>query len=528
MTHTLIPRSSACSAKVVASLDFEKYWSCDIINSYVKSGFTVAAQCPAALAVDVTTGVSRVLGLYVENTVADTVTSLTACAVNSIYLTIDRDCCCRPSGWSYSKNTTGVVPTDSMLMSTATTNCATVTAVCNTIRQSRPINLGIAGDQVYPINTTIGCYVQPCTAVATSESVTLELCDPLTGNCNWNECNIGCDISYSACCDRYDFNAAGAGENEDWVFHDVGELHDRMIAKGKFRFSTITACQTQNTRIVVLLSTVNTDFDCTTGDWVGFTITATACGQSSNASVSNDGTYNTGATISNFCCFPSATCTDYFWKIDWDSIANCLTVSYYTAACCACLIESQSVCTGEATLAGGVRYLMLGTRTSATNANTLAGFHDDIRIETPCFPAINAVDCCCTSKWKSTCENNPAIYMDTGAVKELPSIALNICKTDTTETEIKIRTSTDTCFTDCETIRIINVSDFTDDTDRFITLPRTLDDRRYIQILGTSNSKVLSINEMKYDTQTAAVINKGHFHKLLSSSSTADNSLDSD
>jgi len=128
MTHTLIPR--AAGAKKVETTDFEKYWSCDIIKNYVQTGFTVTAQCPAALAADITTGISRVNGLYVENTVADCVSCLAACMCNYIYITVCRDACMRPDAWSYTTNTTGCVPTDSMLFAIATTNACTVTSVC--------------------------------------------------------------------------------------------------------------------------------------------------------------------------------------------------------------------------------------------------------------------------------------------------------------------------------------------------------------------------------------------------------------
>jgi len=523
MTRTLIPRCG----KTVDSQDFEKYWSCDIITDYVKSGFTVAAQCPNALAVDASTGIGRLKGLYIENTTAcENVTCLTMCDINFIYVTISRTACV-PTGWTYTTNTTGITPTDSLFIATATTNATTVTEVCNT-HETRPINLGIAADQVYPLNTTIGCYAVPCSATSTSDEVTNQLCDTLTSACNWVECCCNTDITYSACCDRFDFNVTGSGTNIDDITHDLGALQNRSIYRGKMRFSTLTSCMTQNARFVVALSSVQTNHE-TCGDWAGFDIIAqTGCAcPHGTIRISDNSDYIGGATTKNFCWVP-VVCTDYFWKIDLDTPGDSFSVSIYTAACCMCLVETQTITCGDAITLDCIRYLHIETRTSTTNANTIAGFVDCIIADEP-NPAINTIDCSNTSKWLSTCENNPAIFVDTGCpVKELPSIALNICTTSTTETKIKIRTSTTCCcFTDCDNVRTINISDFTDDTDRFITLPRTLVDTRYIQIIGNSCCAVLAINEIKYDTQTAAVIDKGHFHKLLSSTSTDDNSLDS-
>jgi len=180
MTHTLIPRSGTCSAKVVSSLDFEKYWTCDIIQDYVKSGFTFTAQCPAALAVDMTVGIARLKGLYLENTVADTITCLTACDVNYFYLTVDRDCCCRPKSWSYTKTLTTCIPVDSLSIGNATTNACTVTAVCNTPTNRKSFPFPVL-DLCYGDGSD-GCVTNPN---LTFESQQVEYCNvTFTSNTN--------------------------------------------------------------------------------------------------------------------------------------------------------------------------------------------------------------------------------------------------------------------------------------------------------------------------------------------------------
>lgn len=129
--------------------------------------------------------------------------------------------------------------------------------------------------------------------------------------------------------------------------------------------------------------------------------------------------------------------------------------------------------------------------------------------------------------WQSNSENNPAIYFDLTSVRDIASLAINFNKTNTTETTIKIRCSTDTTFTDGETVRYINIADFTDDTWRFIPINRLAADCRYVQIYGISNSVVLSINEVKvYYAPTTTDWNRKHYHRKISTTA-SDNSLDS-
>jgi hypothetical protein len=149
MVFTLIPRSDNVSTKVVASTDFEKYFSQDIVNDYVKSGLTMAAG--SGLAVTITAGIARIKGLYVESTGTETVSSLTASDVNYIYASVSRDGCSEPQSWSFTKNLTGVVPADSLLIGTATTDGSSVTATDITTRVTNTLNL--INGQIFPCNT---------------------------------------------------------------------------------------------------------------------------------------------------------------------------------------------------------------------------------------------------------------------------------------------------------------------------------------------------------------------------------------
>lgn len=169
MTRILIPRSDNSSAKIIEASDWEKYFG-DLIKDYVICGFTITAQCPNVLAVNVSTGNARLKGLHINNSTTCSVTCLTACSTNYIYAQICRDPCSEPQGWIFATNTTGTIPTDSMILGTATTNTTTVTAVCQNTdsqwcspiecRYTEPsrewiLGSGADGDVTISCNTTL-------------------------------------------------------------------------------------------------------------------------------------------------------------------------------------------------------------------------------------------------------------------------------------------------------------------------------------------------------------------------------------
>ena len=84
MTKILIPRSDSVSAKIIEPSDFEKLNTPDIVPDYKYSGFTLTAG--SGLAVNVSSGVCRLKGLYLESSASETVSSLTASDVNYIYV----------------------------------------------------------------------------------------------------------------------------------------------------------------------------------------------------------------------------------------------------------------------------------------------------------------------------------------------------------------------------------------------------------------------------------------------------------
>jgi len=130
MTKILIPRSDSVSAKIIEPSDFESLLSSDIVPDYKYSGFTLTAG--SGLAVNVSSGVCRLKGLYLESSASETVSSLTANDVNYIYVKLARDSASEAESWDFDKNLTGTTPTDAFFIGTATTNGSAVTAVDQT------------------------------------------------------------------------------------------------------------------------------------------------------------------------------------------------------------------------------------------------------------------------------------------------------------------------------------------------------------------------------------------------------------
>lgn len=133
--------------------------------------------------------------------------------------------------------------------------------------------------------------------------------------------------------------------------------------------------------------------------------------------------------------------------------------------------------------------------------------------------AADTYDGSTSTYWLSTSEANPAIYWDFGSARDHVAFAINLRTTDTTVTQIKLRISTDTTFTDGETVRLINVSDFTNNTWRFILINRTSIDARYVQMYGIGTG-VLAVYEFKsrYGL-TDTVILRSHKHRTLQTTS---------
>ena len=148
MAKILIPRSDSISVKIIEPSDFEAFFSDDILNDYVKSGFALTAG--TGLSVNIATGLARLKGLFINNSTSSSKGSLTANDENYIYITLARDSNNEAESWSFTSNLTGTTPTDSLFIGTATTNGSGVTSTNITTRETSPINLA---NTTIPLNS---------------------------------------------------------------------------------------------------------------------------------------------------------------------------------------------------------------------------------------------------------------------------------------------------------------------------------------------------------------------------------------
>lgn len=104
------------------------------------------------------------------------------------------------------------------------------------------------------------------------------------------------------------------------------------------------------------------------------------------------------------------------------------------------------------------------------------------------------------------------------------ALLVNIDRTLTTETVFVISGSADggATWTD---LRYLNVSDFTDDTNRYLPINILNQKISLIRIRGQSTAKVLSINGVYFMVVSTPEIAGSHYHRKLSAS-TVDNDLD--
>lgn len=122
-----------------------------------------------------------------------------------------------------------------------------------------------------------------------------------------------------------------------------------------------------------------------------------------------------------------------------------------------------------------------------------------------------------TTRWTSTSEINPNIYLDMGS-NNLSAITLYADTTNTTSTQIKIQGSTDAVT--WRDLRTINVSSLTNLAYNYIRFNVGL--YRYIRVYGTdTGAKVLSIWEAKVQKCTDAVLLLAHGHLPISNSDTS-------
>jgi len=376
---------------------------------------------------------------------------------------------------------------------------------------------GQANDQLYPLSTTIGDYSQPSAAVATSlGEPTPDLDDDFSGTDDWTDQGSGFAVNVGTDVIDWDAQIDGA-VNGTWIDIKGSNLSDSAwVVRFKLTVDNLTqgAVATTNELHIAISDLDGTNGTNTAQDAIGFRYIV---GSATNrfSIYDDDGTtlpQGTAGDEATFSLTPAAqtyfieiirlTTTTYIVRVFDDSTYTTLNQA-----------RSGTVAAGTVNL----RYLKVMCRENSSGGDsTLDGTIDDVKVWDGLVSiphSDKAVDDDVLTRWQSLSENNPAIYVDTGSAQEVAGIAINLDRTVTTETQIEIRYSTDATFTASERIRTIDITDFTDDTYRFISLPRQVDDRKFIQIFGKNSSKVLSINEIKYRAVTDW--DREHYHSFL-------------
>jgi hypothetical protein len=187
-------------------------------------------------------------------------------------------------------------------------------------------------------------------------------------------------------------------------------------------------------------------------------------------------------------------------------------------------VESQTVSVSAST--DTLRYLKLAYLiNNNTGVNDITVDIDDV-IQSNANAA-NIYDGSTSTAWQSTSEASPAIYVDlSGSAREIVGVALNLNRTATTVTAIKIRASIDTSFDDTENMMYLNVSDFTDDTWRYMANNFLATNCRYVQVIGVGTG-VLALNEIKVRYGVSDLIKILTHRHLTRNTSAADSFVDS-
>ena len=347
----------------------------------------------------------------------------------------------------------------------------------------------------YTLSTTIGDYSQPYNTIASSETVnTADFIDDLNSSSGWTQTGSATTITGG------EINCNGSSMGTDRVSKPLSFTLG-SLAVFDFEFTQVSGDAGNN--ISIILSSSDTYANSNTGSKIYFAL------YNGYAYLSfRDGASSTNAND------PSMTFTDgikYYCRIT-RTASDAGNLKIYTNPARTIQYGTTLSITGF-TLTAQPTLIVVG---QSGDSGTSKALWDTLRVynnvASVSMGATAAIDDSISTPWTSNSEANPYIYVDLQSTREIIGIALNINKTTTTVTSLKIRASTDTTFTDAENIIYVNISDFTDDTWRFLVNNFISDDRRYIQFYANETG-VLSINEIKVRygvSDTLKILNHKH------------------
>ena len=348
---------------------------------------------------------------------------------------------------------------------------------------------GITGLPYLTLSTTIGDYTSPASAVATSEGTTFS--DDFASD-TWND--VGTDYGVSGGVLNWRAKREVA-DHITWKDLTGAVVSDTLW---KMRFKLVLTTHTQSTGVGCytwfVLSDNSSDGEGTAQDNLGMGflsyngivnyVFATGGNGVALEPVQTGGFSELNSTVTRYVQLDRISATSF--KVELFSDAGFTTsVGSHTAVVSASIIN--------------LRYFKIVSWNQSTSTfnGVDIGYIDDLQFWDAGLGVASAtVDNNTATNWKSNSEANPAVYVDLSSAREIVGVALNIDKTATTVTSLSIRASTDTTFTSPENIIYVNISDFTDDTWRFLANNFLLANTRYVQIYGNETG-VLSINEIK-------------------------------
>lgn len=381
---------------------------------------------------------------------------------------------------------------------------------------------GESGDEVYPLDVTIGDYSSPSLAVGSSQTSDAGFIDGYLTNSGWTQVGTAITVD-SGTTDKLDGTSVVANADHR-VYKSLGFTLSDSLWVSEFELN-ITALATNSQGFPVWLSAGTGKPRDGATDGIGVMIQDPAGTNQILIIKSNGGTLATSTAMT----LPLSTL--FYCRLERTSTTNARLSVFTDSGRTAHQAGSPINYTIDSTITT-LTTLQHSSDDGGGVADAWSGTIDNMHIATGTGTityntSSNTIDGNTGTRWQSLLENNPNIYFDLSSVRDIASIAINLDRTNTTETQIKIRASTDTTFTDGETIRYIDISDLTDDTWRFFPVNRLSADSRYIQFYGISNSVTLAINEVKvYYTPALADWNRKHYHKKISVTS-SDNGLDS-
>lgn len=290
----------------------------------------------------------------------------------------------------------------------------------------------------------------------------------------------------------------------DAIVFDLGTISDTTWAlRFKWVITSVTnASASESNEIIGLFSGAGTVAGSTAQDYIGFS-------QYWNTSTKKiytaygDGEDIQAGGIRAELIAAVADGTTYYAEIKRTS-ATAVTYTLYSDSS-----YTTVVATSTATVAATTATLRYFGYKNVTGGGTITGGFvgtiDDVmilRTATGPFRYDGVFDNSTSTKWTSSSENNPNIYVDMGSALNLCAVAIYWDNTST-ETEIKIQSSADAItWTDKRKITTSNLTNGAYNYYRF----NIAGGARYLRIYGTGTSKVLKLWEIKVLKKTDAEI----------------------